>query len=72
MKLRSAVRSPVSPSSVACGATFPLEGEGCYGWFIKHRDSADLQARWEVEHKKLRSAAEAFPFEGEGGAAGDG
>ncbi|MDY3863117.1 MAG: hypothetical protein SOZ51_03345, partial [Eubacteriales bacterium] len=55
----SMVRSPVSPSSVACGATFPLEGEGCYGGWLRYvvalADFA-LIRRWRAT----------FPTQGEG------
>ena len=39
---RSMKRSPDSPSSVACGATFPTQGEGYHGLSVKYRDSIDL------------------------------
>ena len=34
------IRSPISPSSVACGATFPLEGEGYCGGMVALRGSS--------------------------------
>ena len=56
--------TPVSPSSVACGATFPLEGEGYYGYPTKLRDRADLKAKQEVEHKKIAPPQKPSPLRG--------
>ena len=39
------VRSPISPSSVACGATFPTQGEGYFWLLVIVRYSADLPVR---------------------------
>ena len=58
------VRSSFSPSSVACGATFPLEGEGYYGYPAKLRDRADLEAKQEVEHKKFAPPQKPSPSRG--------
>ena len=96
MKKVSTVRPP---SSVACGATFPLKGEGycggtsflCSTFHLAFKSAIfqNLTERYcggtkffmfyfsilpENRRciKRLRIAVEAFPFEGEGGAAGDG
>ena len=58
------VRSPVSPSSVACGATFPLEGEGCYGGWLRYvvalADFA-LIRRWRATFPTRGKATAAVP-----------
>ena len=78
-------REPIyTPSSVACGATFPLEGEGYCADFFRFcfeiltseclKPKMVISKFQMVEALFLKSAEppKAFPFEGEGGAAGDG
>ena len=60
-----------TPSSVTYGDTFPLEGEGfrmfCESW---KRSSTFCKLRFLGKTKEVCTIA--FPFEGEGGAVGDG
>ena len=75
--LRRTLLTDHPPSSVACGATFPLEGEGFWQDFFRLFFYTCKSKNRKLYRRNNRTAMfaqpkKAFPFEGEGGAEGDG
>ena len=64
---RSMERSPDSPSSVACGATFPTQGKAATVFPWNTETASIFCTIKEVEQKRFALPKEAFPLGGEGG-----